>query len=348
MKQETTSPAGTWVKTIKQLLVGFVLLSVSFILFCEIYDHVPNRSWIYRQTHTTGFAEVTAKIEVDGEPMMLTRTIRCIKQPRPWAQSFTGASPDDSSVFDALGGVSKSGRTIVVNVEKACGRLDLASRRNELPFHLGPTDDGRPPVLEPVGNSYLPDVIYSYTDDALQEGRYGIRLIEVNIQESAIKSRMFDGGQYDWIGGGGWYSGDDRPRLSYISREIEEWPKDMWAASSRLTERIKGCTKPCILRMLLPEFQPIQSEIFKSGQWNPTPYPAKYINGAFYPQLDKPGLYIATQLPKGYEAYDNGLTVSTYDFGGGPVKVTSNDHFYISQDERVFLLGGGAGITVRR
>ena len=190
---------------------------------------------------------MTAKIEVDGEPMMLTRTIRCIKQPRPWAQSFTGASPDDSSVFDALGGLSKSGRTIVINVEKACGRLDLASRRNELPFHLGPTDDGRPPVLEPVGNSYLPDVIYSYTDDALQEGRYGIRLIEVNIQGSAIKSRMFDGGQYDWIGARGWYGGSVRSYRSYFGYEL---PNDFMAATSPvLREEIKTCHRPCAISL---------------------------------------------------------------------------------------------------
>ena len=110
-------------KRIKKMLGAFIFFVISMVPIIETYDHVPNRSWIYRQTHTKYFVDVAAQLEVDGEQILLTRTIRCIKQPRPWAQSFTGSTPEESSVFDALGGVSKTGRTIVVNVEKACGRF---------------------------------------------------------------------------------------------------------------------------------------------------------------------------------------------------------------------------------
>ena len=88
--------------------------------FCEVYDHVPKRSWFYRQTHTIALIDVTAKLEIHGQPLTLTRTLRCIRQPPVRGLARNWAAPDSMTVFDAVGGVTSTGRTFILNVPRQC------------------------------------------------------------------------------------------------------------------------------------------------------------------------------------------------------------------------------------
>jgi hypothetical protein len=232
----------------------FPLFLLAAWVFCEVYDYVPKRSWFYRQTHTFMFVDATARLEVDGEPLTLTRTIRCINHPRWIAKMFqdTGGTYEPS-VFETLGGISKSGRTIIVNVPEACsqmmmGPIDPRKPHDPVPdVRLTPgsypqTRSSQPTVYEPVGKGHQPDYIYSYSEAVLKDGRYGVRLLEINLSESREKFQLFDRSEYDWMGGGDWYGWGNR---SYVSYSAYRMSSDLWGAKEPLRGEIATCNRPC-------------------------------------------------------------------------------------------------------
>lgn len=258
-----------WRRTLT--LATLVLLTP--ILFCEIYDYVPKRTWIYRQTHTIGFVDVTANLEVDGEQLTFTRTFRCIDQPKPWA--LNGATGLDATVFDALGGVSKSGRKIVVNVPKACsftGRIlrDRDYERGIITYNANlepavPLNVNRDPpvVLEVIGSRGSLEKVYSYSPEALSSNRYGVRLNELKITVSSKEFQLLDGDSYDWIGALGWYGGSTHHYRGYFGYEL---PADfLTAISPTLRQEIETCKRPCAISLT---YKFAQDDMLKGYNYN--------------------------------------------------------------------------------
>lgn len=119
----------------KRWLWPFAALLALWV-FCEIYDYVPHNSWIHRQLDTMFMVDVTVKLTVDGQPVTLTRTIRCVDQPyrSSFAVAVGGASRANMSVVSTLSASFGDNRRFLVNVEDACSKLAYLDNNNQYAF----------------------------------------------------------------------------------------------------------------------------------------------------------------------------------------------------------------------
>jgi len=340
----------------RQQLKRFIIALCAFMAFFEIYDHVPSRPWIYRQFATKYFVDVTADLEVDGAPLQLKRTIRCIKQPRPVLS--TADTSKDSSVFDVLGGVSMSGRSIVINVPQACSFLSYNNDRfaNESIIYNSrlqqiygyPKRVQVPRVLELVGDTNFPDAIFQYYPGSLDGAVYNLQLKALKITHSDRYFKLFDGEAYDdFSWSGAWYV--KNYGTSYLGRFLIHVPTEVWQKSSQLSKRISDCKiKPCIIDMLALEFDPVQHAIDPLNNIGATfdLYPTIYRDGVFKPVWSQPNRVLLERLPKEHEVFKERGRYYNYDFGQGAVSIDVTDRFYISSDNQVYIINAGIGVRL--
>ena len=341
------------------------------LLFCEVYDHVPGRSWIYRQTHTIFFVDVTAQMEVDGENLTLTRTIRCIEQPKPW--SLEPGTREERSVFDALGAISKSGRMIVVNVPAACSFLDpdVPWRREDLRKNgiiydasmqqvSQPVVNRNPPLVrEVIGSRQSLDKIHSYSPKALVSNHYGIRLNELKIVPSQQTFQLFDGNAYDWIGLLGWYGRGATLHYGYFGYEL---PSDfLEAIDPALRNEIETCSRPCAISLTY-KFAAHMMVHYNLHQLEKFPIDFDESEQMFRLRPDNPGRLNYVDLPIGTNLgrRDNNGPYISYLLGDEEVKAyqvgnfrnfifPGSDFVLVMRDGRLFYLPESAeAVTLRR
>ena len=364
----------------------WLFLPLLLWVFCEVYDHVPKRSWFYRQTHTIALIDVTAKLEIDGQPLTLTRTLRCIRQPPVRGLARNWAAPDSMTVFDAVGGVTSTGRTFILNVPKACEAIFFNDKNEAFATMLnnehlagaprahGPLepvsysggDLVAPVIYEPVGEN-PPDKIIAYlaAPELFTTGNHGVKFVDLTIAHSKQSILLFDRSVFENLGMTGNRVAIDE---MFSGRVATELPEPYWQLSDLLSEGIRHCESPCFINLdshqvsaTIPSKTIISSYDYGySGDISRSrkrPFEDEGFNvfhSETYSLEYVDGVFTFSRNNKGliiYQRLPKNVVLSataTYSFDGDAQVITENNCFYLSRDGRVLSLSLPLNFSVWR
>jgi len=207
-----TKPVRTsiWGQIIKRMLVACILVSaVGYYIHLKILSHreVPVGS------ETIFFVHIRADLNIDNEPLVMDRVIRCFHMKDRGRIIFESA--------DSLMARTSTGRTFALIVPEACDTLVSRRKPEGGAYTVDPTQGDVPPLrlskdelITPVVFEIMGGVAASRVDayvafNRLRQGYHGVRLDDVLIEKAASeltkdwtyeKERSED----DWFGPTDW------------------------------------------------------------------------------------------------------------------------------------------------
>ncbi len=183
----------------------FLFFALAFIEF--FIDPFPDSFWPLRILTTQYSAVVTANLTIDGEPLVLTRKIRCfgsIDYIFFLAPSRGGGLRIRSrQAGDTLAGTTSKGRLFAINVPDACGALNKNGGNG---LFLSEGDIETPVVFEIHGGKTATQIDAYIARDLLRTGYHGVQLNELIVDYSDA-FQLIDWTGYDWFGPPNWYRG---------------------------------------------------------------------------------------------------------------------------------------------
>lgn len=200
------------------ILTTILLLLLSPLVIVETFvDPYPNSIWALRILNTKYIVHARAELEIDGEPLVLERSIRCFNAVD--YEYYPSSSPrgdvlsSNGSTADTLAGKTKSGRLFALHVTKACGVLRSKMRNNDElffkhqnlgdyeylePVYLSKGDIDVPVVFELfMDGKTLKQVDAYFSRKRLREGYHGVKLKELVVSRvpEVIEKRQRKGFQ---------------------------------------------------------------------------------------------------------------------------------------------------------
>lgn len=200
------------------ILTTILLLLLSPLVIVETFvDPYPNSIWALRILNTKYIVHARAELEIDGEPLVLERSIRCFNAVD--YDYYPSSSPrgdvlsSNGSTADTLAGKTKSGRLFALHVADACSVLRSKMRNNgELffmhqnlgdyqylePVYLSKGDIDVPVVYELFGDrKSLKRVDVYLSKKRIREGYHGVKLKELVVSRvpEVIEKRQHKGFQ---------------------------------------------------------------------------------------------------------------------------------------------------------
>lgn len=194
------------------LLLGMVELFV---------DPFPRSIWALRVLTTKYLVHVRADLTIDGEPLVMDRTIRCFNPVDffwyPGAPPRGDVRASNGQAGDTLAAVTSKGRLFAINVPDACGalgsRLDADGQgytwtdpatNDVTPLYLS-QNEIETPVLYEIHGGRHPEQIDAYiARDLLRQGYHGVKLDELVVEKTG-GLLLKDWNGYEWFGRGNWH-----------------------------------------------------------------------------------------------------------------------------------------------
>lgn len=204
----------------------FLFFALAFIEF--FIDPFPDSFWPLRILSTKYSAVVTANLTIDGEPLVLTRKIRCfasIDYIFFLAPSWGGGLRIRSrQAGDTLAGTTSKGRLFAINVPDACGALNKNGGNG---MFLSEGDIETPVVFEIHGGKKATQIDAYIARDLLRTGYHGVQLNELIVDYSDA-FQLIDWTGYDWFGPPDWFREENGDGGRYRSVSILSAPIDRW------------------------------------------------------------------------------------------------------------------------
>jgi len=209
MSQTKPVRTSTWRQTIKAVLARLVFLLILALTFVEWFvDPFPNSLWILRILNTKYLVHVRADLTVDGEPLVMERTIRCFD---PVDYHLFPNTPPRGDVLashgqagDTLAQQTSKGRLFAILVSDACaagytqGLYKVSSDKLQIPV-----------LFEIFGDRKNTQRIDAYiAPDLLLQGYHGVQLKDLAVEQitggNAPTLLLKDWTSYDWFGTPSW------------------------------------------------------------------------------------------------------------------------------------------------
>jgi len=253
MSQTKSIRTSTWGLSIKAVLAGLVFLPISALTFVEWFvDPFPNSLWILRILNTKYLVHVRADLTVDGEPLVMERTIRCFNPVdfKLWASSHEQQPGLRSTgqAGDTLAVTTSNGRLFLMNAPDACAVLGSRLRpagqgyiRTDPEGHdVSPLRLSRgeieTPVMKEIFGGRRPTRIDAYiARNLLRAGYHGIQLNEVLVEKvSGLILKDWDGYEWHTSLSNQWVRSGMGDRFNrYISRYAFVIPEMRWTEIAR-------------------------------------------------------------------------------------------------------------------
>jgi|GEM_PF-743020 len=220
-----TKPVRTisWRQTTKVVLAGLVFLPIVALTFVEWFvDPFPNSLWLLRILNTKYLVHVRADLTVDGEPLVMERTIRCFYHSdfkfinRHWNHH---TFPADGQTGDTLAATTSKGRLFAINDLNVCRALVDRFNLHD-PKYIAPDAKDTPPrrlsrheiavpSLFEIHGGYEATRVDEYISrDLLLAGYHGVRLDELLVERAPMPASPWDFAKdwngYDWFGYTNW------------------------------------------------------------------------------------------------------------------------------------------------
>lgn len=244
----------TWGKTIKQMLLALTLLvtlvPATVLLVVEWFvDPYPNSIWALRILNTKYLVHVRADLTIDGEPLVMERTVRCFHHVdfgflNRWNKhTFV----TDGQAGDTIAAATAKGRLFAITDLNVCHTLvdsfnaykpghDEAISNNAAPLRLSKRQIEIPRVYEIHGGYEATRVDSYFSRNLIQKGYHGVQLIELLIENQPLPPSPWnfakDWNGYDWFGHNNWV----RPFIvgktrGYTAGYILRVPYDIWSTT---------------------------------------------------------------------------------------------------------------------
>ncbi len=185
-----------------------LLVPVASYLIDEIFiDPFPKSLWHFRISHTEALIHVKADLTIDGEPLILERTIRCFDPVDyhyfPGAARRGDVMSSNGQAGDTLAATTSKGRLFAINVPDACGAFKLNLGKKLI---LSRGDIETPVLFEIHGGKAATQIDAYIARDLLRTGYHGVQLNELIVArgKGPLKEDWTD---YDWFGPPNWYRG---------------------------------------------------------------------------------------------------------------------------------------------
>lgn len=224
------------------LLLVPLLLLVGVELFV---DPFPRSIWALRVLNTKYLVHVRADLTVDGEPLVMDRTIRCFNPVDffwyPGAPPHGDVRASNGQAGDTLAAVTSKGRLFAINVPDACGALGSRLREDKpgytwtdpathdvTPLHLSRNEIETPVLYEIHGGRHPKQIDAYIARDLLRQGYHGVQLNELVVEKtSGLLLKDWNG--YEWFTTTQWLRHSGANRLGrYRSRHAFIIPEERW------------------------------------------------------------------------------------------------------------------------
>jgi len=273
MSQTNPVRTSSWGQSTKAVLAGLVFLPILALTFVEWFiDPFPNSLWILRILNTDYLVHVRADLTVDGEPLVMERTIRCFDPvDYEFLNRWIGRRNyvPTGQAGDTITATTRGGRLFAINAADAC--FNMISKQNMVhghyTFELYPNakklsrDELSVPVVYEIMGWPIPKRIDAYVSRRLlREGYLGVKLDELTLEVSGRFWMLKDWSAYDAFGLVKWFRRPDIDGTSYYdSSFLVKIPESEWI---KLLEKIYESThrSPQLYKKIEAQFLEYSSE----------------------------------------------------------------------------------------
>jgi hypothetical protein len=191
------------------MLLGLALLPVlAYTAFEFFIDPFPRSLWILRVLNTNYLVHVRADLTIDGEPLVMERTIRCFNHVDYYWFPGGRQPAANGQAGDMLAAVTSKGRLFALEVLEACYNRSMHPKWRAIPTegiaHLGKGEIRVPRVYEIIGGRAMKQ-IDEYTErDRLSQGYHGVQLNDIVYEVAPKVTYLRDWTDYEWFGWSVW------------------------------------------------------------------------------------------------------------------------------------------------